>query len=251
MNSSYWLGMITLKNISVTVEENQVISDVSLDIKPGTVHVCMGHNGSGKSSLALGIAGHPFYQITSGSLFFDGKDITDLGPDKKAQAGIFLSQQYPQALPGVTVYNLLTESYRALHPDADQAELPKKIAQARALLKLDESFLWRNTNEGFSGGEKKRCEMLQLLVLKPKITFLDEIDSGLDVDGLKIVSKALSFFIKENPESSLFLITHYQKILEYITPDVVHVMHKGKLVESSDATLIPKIQEAGYDQFNA
>ena len=242
--------MNIFKNISVTVEDIPVVSDVSLDIKPGTVNVCMGHNGSGKSSLVLAVAGHPFYQINSGSIFLDGQDITDLSADKKAKAGIFLSQQYPQSLPGVTVYNLLTESYRALHPHKDQTELAKKIMKARSILKLDESFLWRNTNEGFSGGEKKRCEMLQLLVLQPKVAFLDEIDSGLDVDALKCVGKALSVFIKDNPQSSLFLITHYQKILEHITPDVVHVMHKGKLVKSSDATLIPKIQEAGYDQFN-
>jgi Fe-S cluster assembly ATP-binding protein len=243
--------MLTLKSVSVLVEDIAVVSDVSLKIESGTVHVCMGQNGSGKSSLVSAIAGHPFYTITSGQIFLDTKDIRELSPDKKAKAGIFLSQQYPQSLPGVTVYSLLKESYRALHPDADQVDLPKKIAQARSILKLDESFLWRNTNEGFSGGEKKRCEMLQLLVLKPKIALLDEIDSGLDVDALKSVGKALSVFIKDNPQSSLFLITHYQKILDYIKPDVVHIMHKGRLVQSSDATLITKVQESGYDQFNA
>lgn len=243
--------MLTIKNISVSVEDTKVVSDLSLIVDSGTIHVCMGPNGSGKSSLVSAIAGHPFYTINSGFIFLDGKDITQISADKKAKAGIFLSQQYPQSLPGVTVYNLLTESYRALHPEADQVDLPKKIAVARSILKLDESFLWRNTNEGFSGGEKKRCEMLQLLVLKPKIAFLDEIDSGLDVDALKCVGKALSVFIKDNPQSSLFLITHYQTILEYIIPDVVHVMKNGKIITSSDATLIQKIQESGYDQFNS
>lgn len=243
--------MFHLKNISVSVDNKNIVSNVSLSVASGSIHVCMGQNGSGKSSLVSALAGHPFYTITSGSMTLNDQDITDLSPDKRAKAGLFLSMQYPQSLPGVTVYSLLTESYRALHPKADQADLPKIIAKARSVLNLDESFLWRNTNEGFSGGEKKRCEMLQLLVLKPQLVLLDEIDSGLDVDALKCVGKALSVFIKENPESSLFLITHYQKILEYITPDVVHIMHNGKLVKSSDATLIQKVQESGYDQFNS
>lgn len=241
--------MFYLKNFSVLVENKQVVSDLSLRIQSGTIHVCMGPNGSGKSSLALAIAGHPSYKIQSGTVIFDEKDITSLSADKRAKAGIFLSQQYPQSLPGVTVYSLLTESYRALHPQADQADLPKKIAAARSLLQLDESFLWRNTNEGFSGGEKKRCEMLQLLVLQPRVAFLDEIDSGLDVDALKCVGKALSLFMKTNPHSSLFIITHYQTILDFLEPDVVHVMNKGKLVLSGEASLIKKIQEFGYDQF--
>ena len=243
--------MFHLKNISVSVEDKNIVSDVSLSVTPGSIHVCMGQNGSGKSSLVSALAGHPFYTITSGSIILNKQDVTNLSADKRAKAGLFLSMQYPQSLPGVTVYSLLTESYRALHPEADQVDLPKKIAKARSILKLDESFLWRNTNEGFSGGEKKRCEMLQLLVLKPKLVLLDEIDSGLDVDALKCVGKALSVFITDNPQSSLFLITHYQKILDYISPDVVHVMHNGRLVKTSNATLIAEIQESGYDQFNS
>ena len=240
--------MLHLKNISVSVEGTSIISDLSLEILPGQMHVCMGPNGSGKSSLAYALAGHPRYEMKGLCSFF-AQDILSLSPDKRAQMGIFLSMQQPQAVAGVTVNTLLKESFRALHPESLWNEYEDRLQYALTLLDFDASFLTRSIHDGFSGGEKKRCEMVQLLVLRPKLALLDEIDSGLDIDALQCVGKALVAFQKLCPESSLFLITHYQRILKYILPDVVHVIKNGKRVAFGNYELVTAIQEHGYDRF--
>lgn len=241
--------MLNIKNLSLSVEAVKVVSDLSLEIDSGTVVACMGPNGSGKSSLANALAGHPSYTITNGTLLFNGDDITQWPADKRARAGLFLSMQHPIALPGVSVNTFLKEAFFAQKKDATFELYKAEVKKALATLKLPETFMQRSINEGFSGGEKKRCEVLQLLVLHPKLALLDEIDSGLDVDALKCVGHALKIFMQENPESSLFLITHYQKILEYIKPDRVHVLKEGHLLSSGDAALADTIAKGGYDQF--
>lgn len=241
--------MLKVTNVSYKIDKVTVVNSVNFVLQPGTVTVCMGANGSGKSSLANGLAAHPKYEMVSGLIELDGQDVTQLGPDKRAKAGLFLSLQHPIAIPGVTVLSFLKESFRALHTEIEMAEFQKRLDTALELLQFDQSFLARNINEGFSGGEKKRCEMVQLLVLQPRIVLLDEIDSGLDVDALKLVGKALNYFMTHNPEASLFIITHYQKILEYIKPDQVIIMAGGKIVETGDATLLNKIEQGGYGQF--
>jgi Fe-S cluster assembly ATP-binding protein len=242
--------MFKVSDISYQIEGAKVVNNVSFALQPGTVTVCMGANGSGKSSLVNGLAGHPNYEIVSGSLECDGKDLTGLGSDKRAQAGLFLSLQYPIAIPGVTVLSFLQESFRALNAEVDMVKFQKRLDKALEMLNFDKAFLARNINEGFSGGEKKRCEMVQLLVLQPKIVLLDEIDSGLDVDALKLVGKALIYFMQQNPHAALFIITHYQNILEYIKPDQVLIMAGGKLVKTGNAALLKEIEQGGYDQFN-
>ncbi len=242
--------MFCVNQLSVAIQATPIIKNVSFTLKPGTLTVCMGQNGSGKSSLANALAGHPNYQITSGALTLNGKDITELTPDKRAQKGLFLSLQQPLALPGVLVKTFLQESFRAVHPETDLKECEARITQALKLLALDESFLERELNVGFSGGEKKKCEMLQLLVLQPKVALLDEIDSGLDVDALKCVGNVLNWFIKNNKESAVFIITHYQNILEYVSPDQVVIMHNGTLVASGTGDLVLEVTKGGYGQFS-
>lgn len=241
--------MFKVDGFSLSVAGQELLKEVSFSLKPGTVTVCMGANGSGKSSLANGLMGHPSYQQTAGSIFFMDKPLHTITPDKRAKAGLFLSLQYPVALPGITVNTLLKESFRALHPDKLITLFDQRVSTALEILKLDTAFLTRAVNDGFSGGEKKRCEMLQLLVLQPQVVMLDEIDSGLDIDALKIVGNALNWFMQNCPESALFIITHYQNILDYVCPDQVLVMDGGKLVVAGDASLIGKIQKDGYDQF--
>ncbi len=231
------------------MEGVKVLSDLSCSFPAGSVTVCMGQNGSGKSSFANTLAGHPRYTVTEGSLVLDGVPITQTTADKRAVSGLFLSMQYPYELPGITVNTLLRESFRALHKDVSTEEYKERIKKALALVALDESFLARNVNEGFSGGEKKRCEVLQLLVLQPRCIILDEIDSGLDVDALKCIGKALGSFMEENQDAILVLITHYQKIIDFIKPTQVLVLDKGHLVAVGDASLISSIQECGYGQF--
>jgi len=242
--------MLSVKKFSITVGSAQVVAGISFVLKPGTVTVLMGPNGSGKSSLLNALAGHPFYTITSGSVIFNGKTITDVTPDKRARAGLFLSVQHPHTVPGVTVNMLLRESFRAINGNASLHEFDRRVQTALKQLKLDVSFLARHVNDGFSGGEKKRCEMLQMLVLRPKLVLLDEIDSGLDVDALKCVGKVLKKYAQNNPESAFFIVTHYQAILKYITPDHVYVMANGGLVHSGNAAILPQIQKAGYAQFD-
>lgn len=241
--------MFSIKNLSVTIDDKKLINDLSLTVKPGTVHACMGPNGSGKSSLSYALMGHPNYKITQGSILLNDQDLTTLSVDKRAKAGLFLSLQQPYAIPGVVLSTFLRESFRALYPDESLDTYLDRLSAASNVLKFERSFLDRSVHEGFSGGEKKRCEMLQLLVLQPKIAILDEIDSGLDVDALKCVAAGLQAFKKQSPQSSIFLITHYQRILNYITPDVVHILQDGSLKQSGDASLATRVEKNGYQSF--
>lgn len=241
--------MLHIKNLSVSIGDKKLIKSLSLKIEPGTVHACMGPNGSGKSSLAYTLMGYPNYTITQGSLLLHGNDITLSGVSERAKAGLFLSLQQPYAIPGVVLSTFLRESFRALYPKESIDTYLDRLSAACNVLKFERSFLDRAVHEGFSGGEKKRCEMLQLLVLQPQIAILDEIDSGLDVDSLKCVSAGLQAFKKQSPQSSIFLITHYQRILDYITPDVVHILQDGQLKQSGDASLVARVEKYGYQSF--
>lgn len=242
--------MLKIEQVTVSVDGKPIVRDISLSAEPGTLAVCMGPNGSGKSTLINGLAGHPFYEITSGTVTINGTDITQLSPDKRARSGLFLSMQNPVVLPGVMVGTFLKESFRAVNPDVPIEAFQTRVDVALELLQLENGFLSRAVNDGFSGGEKKKCEMLQLLVLQPKVALLDEIDSGLDVDALKAVGAALNWFIQNSPKSSLFIITHYQNILDYIVPDQVLVMVNGKLVKTGDKALVNSIGRRGYEQFS-
>lgn len=240
--------IVTIKNLSVSVEEQLIIKDLNLQIDPGTIHALMGPNGSGKSTLVNTLMGHPRFDVQSGSITLCNKNITESSPDKRAKLGLFMSFQYPQEVPGVHVFTFLNEARRALTGnDCAIDEFYDELCKTCALLDIDESFAYRNVNEGFSGGEKKRFEILQLLMLKPKIAILDEIDSGLDVDALKIIAKGLHLAREQNPELSLLIITHYQRILNYIKPDFVHVMHEGIIKKSGDHLLAFLIDQQGYD----
>ena len=243
--------MLTISHLSVSVGTIPVVLDASLCVEQGKVTALMGPNGSGKSSLLNAVAGHPSYTINEGTIIFGQKDITSWTPDKRAREGMFLSIQNPHALPGISVNTLLRESFRALNPGVSMRECERRLSIALKLLHLEDAFLARSVNEGFSGGEKKRCEVLQLLVLQPKVILLDEIDSGLDVDALKDIGKALSDYMQRHPETALLLVTHYQNILEYLSPHVVHVLHEGKIVFTGDRTILPQIQKDGYDQFKS
>lgn len=241
--------MLKIKNLSVSIGDRRLINNLSLMLDPGTVHACMGPNGSGKSSLAYALMGHPNYKITQGSIHLNEIDLTTLPTDKRAKVGLFLSLQQPYEIPGVVLSTFLRESFRALYPEESLDTYLDRLASACNVLKFERSFLDRAVHAGFSGGEKKRCEMLQLLILQPKFALLDEIDSGLDVDALKCVADGLQEFKKQSPSSSIFLITHYQRILDYITPDVVHILQDGVLKKSGDASLVAHVEKYGYQKF--
>jgi Fe-S cluster assembly ATP-binding protein len=238
---------LVIDSISVAIQNKLVISRVSLVCMPGTIHVIMGPNGSGKSSLAYTLMGHSNYELMHGSIKLFDTEIIALSPDKRAQQGLFLSLQHPIEIPGLTVFNFLKEAYYALHGIVSLSDFQSLLYNTMSTLGIDHSFAYRNVHEGFSGGEKKRLEILQLLVLKPKVAILDEIDSGLDVDALKIVARGIQHARNENPDLCLLLITHYQRILRYIQPDYVHIMNKGSLIASGDASLAEKVEQKGYD----
>ena len=236
--------MLEIKDLHVYSENKQILKGVSLKIKPGEIHAFMGPNGSGKSSLSLALMGHPRYKITSGKIKIDGKDITSATTDKRAKLGLFLAMQYPVAVLGVSVTNFLRSSLRNLKGNITPAEFVKTTKSRMADLKIDESFATRSINDGFSGGEKKKMEVLQLSILQPKYAVLDETDSGLDVDALKLV--AVGIKKASGPKIGIILITHYQRILRYIKPDFVHILVDGKIVKSGDYKLAERIEEKGY-----
>ena|SRR3990167_2894913 len=244
--------LLQLKNLCVSIDEQPIIQGLNLSIDPGAFHAIMGPNGSGKSSLALAIMGHPRYAITSGSIIFSGQDITSLAPDKRAKLGIFLSFQQPYELPGVRVFTFLKELYQAMHgKQISVKEFELYVQEAMEMVGMDQSFASRNVNEGFSGGEKKRFEMVQLLIAKPRFAIMDEIDSGLDVDALKAITGCLQQLCKENPTMSILCITHYQRILQHCMPDHVHVMCDGTIVKSGPAVLANEVDYKGYDAFRS
>lgn len=243
--------MLSIKNLHVSVDQKTILAGASLDIAPETVHAIMGPNGSGKSSLAATIMGHPRYKITSGSIKYAGADITTLSPDKRARLGIFLCFQDPISIEGVPLKDFLRQAYNTLYAKDEKRLSIKEFARylkvTSDLLNIDQTFLNRPINVGFSGGEKKRAEMLQLAILKPKIAILDEIDSGLDVDALKTICNTLNTVKKDNPRMSILIITHYKRILNYVRPDVVHILSQGAIVKTGGQELADLIEQEGYN----
>jgi Fe-S cluster assembly ATP-binding protein len=241
--------MLTLTHLSIAREQKTIINNLCVQIEPGSVHAIMGPNGSGKSTLASAIMGHSSLMV-NGSLMFNGQEISALAIDQRAKLGIFLACQHPCAIPGVPIRRLLHEAYRAIHgTDEPLAGIDQRIADAAALLSVDQSWLDRCVHDGFSGGEKKRIELLQLMVLRPTLAILDEIDSGLDIDALKIVCDGIAAARMAHSAMSILLITHYPRILHYVAPDHVHVMANGALVASGDASLATRLEQEGYHAF--
>ena len=249
------MSTLEIRNLQVTVEtENgtkEILRGVDLTVTSGQTHAIMGPNGSGKSTLAYSIAGHPKYTVTGGTVTLDGEDVLAMSVDERARAGLFLAMQYPVEVPGVTVSNFLRTAKTAVDGEAPKLRTwVKDVKGAMANLRMDEAFAERNVNEGFSGGEKKRHEILQLELLKPKLAILDETDSGLDVDALRIVSEGVNR-AKESTEVGVLLITHYTRILRYIKPDFVHVFVDGKVVEEGGPELADRLEAEGYDRYVA
>jgi len=242
--------MLQINNLSVQIAEKNVLHDINLTVMPGTVHALMGPNGSGKSSLAYSIMGHPSYVITNGSITMHDTSIENLTPDKRARAGLFLSFQQPCTLPGVKVHTFLLEIYRAVTGSLISIQEFKVILETyMTQLSIDPSFAYRNMNDGFSGGEKKKGELLQLLLLKPAIAILDEIDSGLDIDALKLVTAAINQARACNPTMSILIITHYQRMLNYIMPDHVYIISDGRILTSGGPELVQAIEHRGYHAY--
>lgn len=247
------MAVLQIKNLHVTVETEQgtkeILKGVDLTIRSGESHAIMGPNGSGKSTLAYTIAGHPKYSVTEGEILLDGEDVLDMSVDERARAGLFLAMQYPVEIPGVSVSNFLRTAKTAVTGEAPSLRTwIKDVKSAMDNLRMDATFTERNVNEGFSGGEKKRHEILQLELLKPKFAVLDETDSGLDVDALKIVSEGVNRAKAEN-DFGLLLITHYTRILNYIKPDFVHVFVNGKVAEEGGPELADRLEAEGYDRY--
>ena len=244
---------LEIKNLYVSVHEKQIIENLSLTVPKGEIHAIMGPNGTGKSTLSNTIMGHPAYRPSAGDIFMNGERINDWTPDKRSHAGLFLALQYPVAVPGVTVANFLRTALntqrKARDPEDRGIPVPafrKLLREKMAKLKMDSSFASRYLNDGFSGGEKKRTEILQMAVLQPEIAILDEIDSGLDIDALRIVAEGVNMLVQENGMGVL-VITHYQRLLDYIKPDAVHVMMDGHIVRSGDDSLALELEEKGYE----
>ncbi len=242
--------MLTIENLHAEVEGRTILNGIDLNVKPGEIHAIMGPNGSGKSTLSSVIAGNEDYDVTQGKILFKGKDLSGLDPEERAHLGIFLSFQYPVEIPGVTVTNFIKTAINANRKaqglsDLGASELLKKIREKSTLLDIDSKFLSRSLNEGFSGGEKKRNEIFQMAMLEPTLAILDETDSGLDIDALKIVANGVNKF--KAKENAVVVITHYQRLLEYIVPDFVHVLFGGKIVKSGTKELAHELEAKGYD----
>ncbi|NVK03523.1 MAG: Fe-S cluster assembly ATPase SufC [Flavobacteriia bacterium] len=242
--------MLDIKNLHASIEEKDILKGINLQVKPGEVHAIMGPNGSGKSTLSSVIAGREDYEVTDGSIDFLGENVLDLSPEERAQLGIFLSFQYPIEIPGVSVSNFLKTSINEIRKAKGEepmgaADLLKKMREKLKVLEMDKAFLSRSLNEGFSGGEKKRNEIFQMAMLEPKLAILDETDSGLDIDALRIVAQGVNKF--RNKDNAVVVITHYQRLLDYIVPDVVHVLMDGKIVKTGDKNLALELEDKGYD----
>ena len=242
--------MLEINNLHASIGETQILRGLSLKIGAGEVHAIMGPNGSGKSTLAQVIAGHDDYTVTDGSVLFDGEDILDLAPEDRARAGLFIGFQYPVEIPGVNNAYLLKVAVNAGRKHRGESEIDAfeflKLAREKmALLGMDTGFLNRGVNEGFSGGEKKRNEILQMAMIEPRLAILDETDSGLDIDALKAVAKGVNAL--RDPARCIVLVTHYQRLLDYVEPDYVHVLSKGRIVRSGDKTLATELEARGYD----
>lgn len=246
--------MLSIKNLQARIEEKEILKGINLDIKPGEVHAIMGPNGSGKSTLASVLAGRSDYEVTGGSVSFLDKDLLELSPEDRAREGLFLAFQYPVEIPGVSTTNFIktavneTRKYRGLEP-MDAVEFLKLMKEKMKMVNIDQSLLSRSLNEGFSGGEKKRNEIFQMAMLEPRLAVLDETDSGLDIDALRIVAEGVNKL--RSKDNATLVITHYQRLLEYIVPDYVHVLYKGRIVKSGGKELALELEEKGYDFIKA
>jgi len=246
--------LIDIKNLHVAVDGTEIIKGLNLSIREGEVHAIMGPNGSGKSTLAQTLAGRADYEVTGGSIHYLGQDLLAMSPDERARAGLFLSFQYPVEIPGVSNLYLLKAALNARHraagkPEVDAVAFMRLVKEKAALLELDQQFLSRGVNEGFSGGEKKRNEIFQMAVLEPRFAVLDETDSGLDIDALKVVAKGVN--AQRDGKRSFLMITHYQRLLDYVQPDHVHVLAGGRIIKSGDKTLALELEASGYDELLA
>lgn len=240
--------LLVIDDLRASVEGNEILKGVSLAVDRGEIHALMGPNGSGKSTLANVLMGHPAYEVTGGRILLDGEDVTDWSPDERGRAGMFMAFQYPEEIPGVSVVNFLRSALsNRTGVEYTVLELRLKVMDTMKELGMDSSFADRYLNEGFSGGERKRNEILQMAVLEPLIAVLDETDSGLDIDALRTVAEGVAKVA--SPERGFLIITHYQRMLDYITPDVVHVFVDGRVVETGDAALAERIEEDGYEAF--
>jgi Fe-S cluster assembly ATP-binding protein len=244
--TDYKDALFAFDNLHVSVEGKNIVEGVSLAVKAGEKHALMGPNGSGKSSLANALMGHPNYTITAGKVYLAGEDITEMAPDERSRKGLFLAFQYPHAVPGVTVANFLRSALQARQPKDEPVKgFRKQLKKELAALSVDEGFAARYVNDGFSGGEKKRIEILQMAMLEPRMAILDETDSGLDIDALKVVSEGINRICDD--KVGVLLVTHYQRILDYVTPNYVHVMMNGKIVRSGGPELALELEKAGYE----
>lgn len=246
------MSHLEIKNLHVAIEGKEILKGLSLAVNQGEVHAIMGPNGTGKSTLAYTLMGHPHYTVTQGEILFKGQNVLELEPDERSRLGMFLAFQYPVAIPGVTVANFLRTAINARRRVADPndkgisiAAFRKMLTEKMTMLRMDPSFAGRYLNDGFSGGEKKRAEILQMATLTPEIAILDETDSGLDIDALRIVAEGVNAL--SGPELGVLVITHYQRLLNYIKPDFVHIMLDGRIVESGGADLALHLEEQGYD----
>ena len=242
------MSQLEIKDLHISIGEKPIVKGVSLTIRTGEVHAIMGPNGTGKSTLSKAIAGHPDYSITSGDVLIDGRSILEMEPDERARAGIFLAFQYPSEVPGVSIANFLRAAMQARLGEGENIDATayyKRLYEKMDLLKIDRKFTSRSVNEGFSGGEKKRCEILQMAMLEPSFALMDETDSGLDIDALRIVAEGVNTLRGGN--LGVLLITHYQRLLNYIVPDFVHVMYDGRIVRSGDKSLALELEAKGYD----
>ncbi|SHH06947.1 Iron-regulated ABC transporter ATPase subunit SufC [Flavobacterium micromati] len=242
--------MLSIKNLHATIGDKEILKGINLEVKAGEVHAIMGPNGAGKSTLASIIAGNENYEVTDGAIFLDGEDLSDLAPEERAHKGVFLSFQYPVEIPGVSVTNFMRTAINETRKAQGLEEMPanqmlKVIREKSELLEIDRKFLSRSLNEGFSGGEKKRNEIFQMAMLEPKLAILDETDSGLDIDALRIVANGVNKL--KSDKNAVVVITHYQRLLDYIVPDFVHVLLDGKIVKSGNASLALELEEKGYD----
>ncbi|HEV7333743.1 MAG TPA: Fe-S cluster assembly ATPase SufC [Flavisolibacter sp.] len=246
--------MLSIRNLHANIDRKEILRGINLDIRAGEVHAIMGPNGSGKSTLSAIIAGRENFEVTEGEIEFMGKDLMELSPEERAGEGIFLSFQYPIEIPGLTTTNFIktavneVRKYRGEEP-LDAVQFLKKMKEKMKLVNIDQSLLSRSLNEGFSGGEKKRNEIFQMAMLEPKLSILDETDSGLDIDAIRIVANGVNQLRK--PENAVLLVTHYQRLLDYIIPDFVHVLYKGRIVKSGTKELAYELEERGYDFIKA
>ncbi len=242
--------MISIKNLRASIEDKEILKGINLEVNPGEVHAIMGPNGSGKSTLASVLAGKEGYDVLEGEMHFEGQDLSEMSPEERAQAGIFLAFQYPIEIPGVSTTNFLKTAVNAVREargldKLDAVEFLKAMKEKMQWVEIDQSLLSRSLNEGFSGGEKKRNEIFQMAMLEPKLSILDETDSGLDIDALKIVSNGVNKL--RSTENAFIVVTHYQRLLDYIVPDFVHILYQGRIVKSGDKSLALRLEKEGYD----